>query len=108
MHLNESGFFLLVAASALWFAAAAFTLTLMLPLNSRLARADSTSSPKQSLLDDTQWSVRPPVQRTLIVTSMLPRVAREYGHIWCAASTSAWAAWRSMPGRLTLRRAARP
>ena len=45
---------------------------------------------------------------TLIVTSMLPRVAREYGHTWCAASTSAWAAWRSMPGRLTLRRAARP
>src|SRR6266403_793298 len=49
-----------------------------------------------------------PAQTTLIVTSMLPRVAWEYGHTWCAASTRAWAAWRSIPGRLTLRRAARP
>src|SRR5271157_5577716 len=31
-----------------------------------------------------------------------------YGHTWCAASIRAWAAWRSMAGSLTLRRAARP
>ena len=58
VHRNEPGFSLLVAASPLWVAAAAFTLTLMLPLNSRLARADSTSSPQQSLLDYKRWSVR--------------------------------------------------
>lgn len=28
---------------------------------------------------------------TVIVTSMLPRVAFEYGQTWCAASASAWA-----------------
>src|SRR5438128_2288792 len=44
----------------------------------------------------------------LIFTSMLPRVAFEYGHTWCAASTNAWACARSMPGRLTFRRAAMP
>jgi hypothetical protein len=35
-------------------------------------------------------SARPEVsaQSRLIATSMLPRVAREYGHIWSAASTS--------------------
>jgi hypothetical protein len=58
MHRNEPDFSLLVAASALWVAAAAFTLTVVLPLNSRLARADSTSSPEQSLLDYKRWSVR--------------------------------------------------
>jgi hypothetical protein len=45
---------------------------------------------------------------TLSATSTLPRVAREYGHTSCAASTNSCAAWRSIPGRLTLRRAARP
>src|SRR5580698_9577871 len=39
---------------------------------------------------------------------MLPRVAREYGQTSCAAFTRASAAWCPMPGRLTLRRAARP
>ena len=37
VHRNQPGFSLLVAASALWVAAAAFTFTLMLPLNIRLA-----------------------------------------------------------------------
>ena len=36
---------------------------------------------------------------------MFPRVALEYGHVWCAASTRAWATSGSKPGRLTLRRA---
>jgi hypothetical protein len=36
---------------------------------------------------------------------ILPRVALEYGHSWCAASTRAWATSCSRPGRLTLRRA---
>ena len=58
VHWHAPGFSLLVAASVLWAAAAAFTLTLMLPLNSRLARADSASSPKQSLLDYKLWSAR--------------------------------------------------
>ena len=58
VHRNEPGFSLFVAATALSVAAAAFTFTLMFSLNSRLARADSISSPKQSLLDYQQWSGR--------------------------------------------------
>jgi hypothetical protein len=42
----------------MWVAAAAFTLTLMLPLNNRLGRARSTSSPKQSRPDYKRWSER--------------------------------------------------
>src|ERR1700683_3304361 len=37
---------------------------------------------------------------------MLPRVALEYGHVWSAGSTRAWATSRSKPGRLTSCRAA--
>ena len=32
---------------------------------------------------------------------MLPRVALEYGHTWCAASASCWAVARSTPGIAT-------
>ena len=46
-------------------------------------------------------------QTRLMVTSMLPRVALEYGQVWCAASTSFCATSRSRPGRLTLSRARR-
>jgi uncharacterized membrane protein len=70
VHRNEPGFSLLVAACVLWVAAAAFTLTLMLPLNSRLARADSASSPKQSLLDYKQWSARH-LPRLLVLAAAL-------------------------------------
>src|SRR5438128_6485169 len=34
---------------------------------------------------------------------MFPRVAFEYGQVWCAPSTSACATCRSKPGRPTLR-----
>jgi uncharacterized membrane protein len=70
VHRNEPGFSLLVAASVLWAAAAAFTLTLTLPLNSRLARADSASSPKESLLDYKQWSARH-LPRLLVLAAAL-------------------------------------
>jgi uncharacterized membrane protein len=70
VHRHEPGFSLLVAASVLWAAAAAFTLTLMLPLNSRLARADSASSPKQSLLDYKRWSARH-LPRLLVLAAAL-------------------------------------
>ena len=53
-------------------------------------------------LDTGRTSVIGPAQTRLIATSMLPRVALEYGHVWCAASTRAWATLRSKPGRLTL------
>jgi len=69
-HRNEPGFSLLVAACVLWVAAAAFTLTLILPLNNRLARADSTSSLKQSLLDFKQWSARH-LPRLLVLAAAL-------------------------------------
>jgi len=36
-----------------------------------------------------------------MVTSISPRVAFEYGHTWCALSTMACAAARSMPGTVT-------
>src|SRR5258708_2595431 len=39
-----------------------------------------------------------PAQTRLIVTSMLPRVALEYGQIWCASSARAWATSRATPG----------
>jgi hypothetical protein len=70
VHRNTHGFPLLVAASVLWAAAAAFTFTLMLPLNIRLARADSTSSPKQSLIDYQRWSARH-LPRLLILAAAL-------------------------------------
>ena len=44
-------------------------------------------------------------QTRLIATSMLPRVAFEYGHIRCASLTIVRANSRSTPGRLTSRRA---
>jgi uncharacterized membrane protein len=68
VHRNEPDFSLLVAASALW--VAAFTLTVVLPLNSRLARADSTSSPEQSLLDYKRWSMRH-LPRLLVLAAAL-------------------------------------
>ena len=43
-------------------------------------------------------------QTTSSATSMLPRVAFEYGHTWCAASTSFCAASLSMPGILHVQR----
>ena len=52
-------------------------------------------------------SGRRPAQTRLIATSMLPRVAREYGHIRSASFTMACANSRSTPGRLTLRLARR-
>src|SRR5882757_2552186 len=52
---------------------------------------------------DDGWSAH----ATLIATSIFPRVALEYGHVWCAAFTKAWATPRSTPGKLTLRRARR-
>lgn len=56
-------------------------------------------------LDTGRTSVTGPAQTRLIATSMLPWVALEYGHVWCAASTRAYATLRSKPDRLTLRRA---
>ena len=49
--------------------------------------------------------VAAPVSIKLVTTLMLPCVAFEYGHSRCAPSTSFWATSRSIPGRLTLRRA---
>jgi hypothetical protein len=70
VHRNESGFSLVVAATALWIAAAALTFTFMFSLNSRLARADSTSSPQQSLLDYKRWSARH-LPRLLVLAAAL-------------------------------------
>ena len=70
VHRNEPGFSLLVAASALWVAAAAFTFTFMFSMNSRLARADSPSSPQQSLLDYQRWSARH-LPRLLVLAAAL-------------------------------------
>src|SRR5579859_4199223 len=49
--------------------------------------------------------VAAPVSIKLVTTFMLPCVAFEYGHSICAPSTIFWATSRSIPGRLTLRRA---
>ena len=48
-----------------------------------------------------------PAQISLIVTSMLPRVALQYGQILSAASTSSFAELRSRPGSLTWSRVLR-
>ena len=70
VHRNMPGFSLLVAATVLWVAAAVFTFSLMFSLNSRLARADSTSSPQQSLLDYQRWSARH-LPRLLVLAAAL-------------------------------------
>jgi uncharacterized membrane protein len=58
VHRKMPGFSLLVATTALWIAAAVYTFSFMLSLNSRVALADSMSSPKQSLIDYKHWSAR--------------------------------------------------
>jgi uncharacterized membrane protein len=52
---NEIGFYFLVAACIFWIAAAAFTFIFMFPLNTRLARTDPNSSPREALLDFKRW-----------------------------------------------------
>ena len=42
---------------------------------------------------------------SVTATSMLPRVAFEYGQFSCASSTRLWATSRAIPGKLTLNRA---
>ena len=75
---HSPGFSLLVASSALWATAAAFTLTLMLPLNNRLARAGATSSPKQSLIDYRQWAVRHGPRLLLLAAALLCLLLASY------------------------------
>jgi uncharacterized membrane protein len=70
VHRSEPGFALLVAASVLWAAAAAFTFAFMLPANNRLARADATSAPRESLLDYKRWSARH-LPRLLVLAAAL-------------------------------------
>jgi hypothetical protein len=48
-----------------------------------------------------------PAQSSVVVTSMFPWVALEYGQIPCAASSSSWPTSRSTPGMVALRRARR-
>jgi hypothetical protein len=79
VHRNEPGFSLLVAALALWVAAAAFTFTFMFSMNSRLARADSISSPKQSLLDYRQWSSRHLPRLLVLAAALLCLLFASYG-----------------------------
>src|SRR6516164_9815804 len=51
----------------------------------------------------------PPCDQTTVRrTSTLPRVALEYGHTWCAFSTSASASARDRPGSETARSMSRP
>jgi hypothetical protein len=61
----------LVAATVLWIAAAVFTFSLMFSLNSRLARADSMSSPKQSPIDYKHWSARHLPRPLILVAALL-------------------------------------
>ena len=70
VHRNEPGFSLFVAACVLWVAAAAFTFMFMFSSNTRLARADSTSSPNQLLPDYQRWSARH-LPRLLVLAAAL-------------------------------------
>src|SRR5262252_1829443 len=63
------------------------------------------SCPEQLGLPDQRAGPIDPVHSTLVVTSMLPWTALEYGQIPCAASASSRTTSRSTPGTLTLRRA---
>src|SRR5262249_23002761 len=56
---------------------------------------------------DFDWECHRGPQSRLMATSMLLRVAFEYGQILCASSIRARAVARSMPGRLMLSRALR-
>ncbi|MGA8598788.1 MAG: DUF1772 domain-containing protein [Bryobacteraceae bacterium] len=58
LRRHESSFSLLVASCVLWVAAAVFTLTFMLPLNSRLARTDTSISSRQASTDYENWAKR--------------------------------------------------
>jgi hypothetical protein len=61
----------LVVATALWIAAAVFTFSFMFSLNSRLARADSMSSPKRSPIDYKHWSARHLPRPLILVAALL-------------------------------------
>jgi len=78
VHRNAPGFSLLAAASVLWVAAAAFTFALMLPLNIRLERTDSTSSPNQSLIDYQRWSARHLPRLLMLAAALLCLLLASY------------------------------
>src|ERR1700730_7206535 len=71
------------------------------PLNTGRPVSETGSAQAASVVA----SILPGVVITLVTALMLPCVALEYGHSWCAPSARAWATSRSIPGRLTLRRA---
>jgi uncharacterized membrane protein len=70
---NESGFYFLVAACILWIAAAAFTFLFMFSLNTRLARTDPNSSPKEPLLllDFKRWAARHRPRLAVLTAALL-------------------------------------
>ena len=68
---NETGFYFLVAACILWIAAAAFTFLFMFSLNTRLARTDPNSSPKESLLDFKRWAARHRHRLVALIAALL-------------------------------------
>jgi hypothetical protein len=82
------------------------------PLKARIATAHAALDPTAAQLGDILTAARSQAepetaaQTSFVSTAMLPWVAREYGHTWCAASTRRRATSGSMPGRLTLRRTA--
>jgi len=78
VHRNAPGFSLLAAASVLWVAAAAFTFALMLPLNIRLERTDSTSSPNQSLIDYQRSSARHLPRLLMLAAALLCLLLASY------------------------------
>jgi uncharacterized membrane protein len=78
VHRDKPVFSLLVAATVLWVAAAVFTFTLMFSLNGRLARADSTSSPEQSLLDYKRWSARHLPRLLMLAAALLCLLLASY------------------------------
>jgi Na+/melibiose symporter-like transporter len=59
-----------VEACILWIAAAAFTFLFMFSLNTRLARTQTNSSLKESLLDFKRWAARH-APRLVVLTAAL-------------------------------------
>src|SRR5687768_1895633 len=64
-----------------------------------------TAAPVLVLRDDHATGTAASTPTSFVTTLMLPCVAFEYGHVRWAVSTIFCAASRSIPGRLTFRRA---
>ena len=78
LRRHEPSLPFLIASCVLWAAAAAFTLILMLPLNTRLARLDANAPSKQAVSDYTYWAKRHLPRLCLLTAAFLSFLFANY------------------------------